>query len=414
MILEILSLIFKNLKQRKVRTFLTLLGIIIGIAALVGMVGATKGINQAIYEQLKSFRSDWIIVLPGKLKFGFMPSFSSSILPLLSDKDIQAIEKIPGVKMAMGIYVKTLPITYKKETLYLQVWGVDPEKFKQIDTLGIWKGRYLSSKDKYSVIFGYLAANDLFEEKIRVKKKVLIDNKEFEVVGIRNKYGGLLSQTEDEIVIIPLKTMEKDFSHTKGIYRMIVAKIDSNVNPKELEDKVKFALCQERKNCGNEDFFLITPTFVQKTISQISFLLTTMLGGIASISLIVGMIGIANTMYTSVLERTREIGILKAIGFSSRTIMIMFMLESGIIGLIGGIIGIILGYGLGEGFLVIRNYMTISSELVQHRPTTAHMVLSYDLIIESLLLSFFVGILAGVFPARKAAKLPAVEALRYE
>ena len=346
MILEILSLIFKNLKQRKVRTFLTLLGIIIGIAALVGMVGATKGINQAIYEQLKSFRSDWIIVLPGKLKFGFMPSFSSSILPLLSDKDIQAIEKIPGVKMAMGIYVKTLPITYKKETLYLQVWGVDPEKFKQIDTLGIWKGRYLSSKDKYSVIFGYLAANDLFEEKIRVKKKVLIDNKEFEVVGIRNKYGGLLSQTEDEIVIIPLKTMEKDFSHTKGIYRMIVAKIDSNVNPKELEDKVKFALCQERKNCGNEDFFLITPTFVQKTISQISFLLTTMLGGIASISLIVGMIGIANTMYTSVLERTREIGILKAIGFSSRTIMIMFMLESGIIGLIGGIIGIILGYGL--------------------------------------------------------------------
>ncbi len=415
MILDIIVLITKNLKQRKIRTFLTLLGVIIGIAALVGMVGATQGINQAIYGQLKAFRSDRIFILPGKLKFGFMPRFTSASVPLLTDKDLKAVSKVSGVKNAMGIYIKTLPVTYEKETLYLQVWGIQPDRFKEMDTLGLAEGRYLTYRDKLSALVGYSVAREMFEKEITPRKKILIQNKEFRVVGIRNKYGGFFSQMEDQIVLIPIKTMESEFLKNKGVYRLIVVQVDEDANMKRVEEELRLELCKERKSCDDEDFFLVTPEYVQSTVSQISYLLTTMLGGIASISLIVGMIGIANTMYTSVLERTREIGILKAIGVTPRTIMLMFMLESGMIGLIGGILGIILGYGLGEGFLVIRRYMIAQLEEFGVRSTVvAHMSLTPELIVGSLLLSFFVGLLAGVFPARKAAKLQPVEALRYE
>ncbi|MCD6371170.1 MAG: ABC transporter permease [Candidatus Aenigmarchaeota archaeon] len=414
MILDIIALIIKNLKQRKIRTFLTLLGVIIGIAALVGMVGATQGINQAIYEQLKAFRSDWIFILPGKLKFGFMPS-SSSLIPTLKDKDIEVVSKVAGIKNVVGVYIKTLPVTYEKETLYLQVWGVQPEKFKEMDTLGLIDGRYLTYQDKFSALLGYSVAKEMFEDEVTVRKKILINGKEFRVVGIRNKYGGFFSQLEDQIVLIPIKTMEDEFLKEKGVYRLLIVQVEEGADMKKVEEELNFELCKERKSCGDEDFFLVTPEYVQSTVSQISFLLTVMLGGIASISLVVGMIGIANTMYTSVLERTREIGILKAIGATPRTIMLMFVLESGIIGLIGGVVGIVLGYGMGEGFLIIRRYMI--SQLREFETASmaiAHMSLTLELIAGSLLLSFLVGVIAGIFPARKAAKLQPVEALRYE
>ncbi|HDH91497.1 MAG TPA: ABC transporter permease [Candidatus Aenigmarchaeota archaeon] len=415
MLLEYLSIVIRNLSQRKLRSFLTLLGMMIGVAAVVGLVGATQGITQSIYAQLRYFRSDWIIIMPGELKLGFKQSLPYQI-PLLTDRDTDVVSKVAGVEAAMGIVEKTLPVEYGGEILYLQVWGIEPEKFKIIDPLGTEEGRYISSNDKFSTLLGNSVAHQIFEEEIGIKKKIKIRGYDFKVVGIRNEYGGLLSNLEDTVVFIPIDTMRELFVRDKERVSLIVAKIAEGADPKKVEDNIKLALCKARKTCGKEDFTLITPSFVEKTVSQIMGLLTILLGGIAGISLLVSGIGIANTMYTSVLERTREIGILKAIGASSRTIMLLFLLEAGIMGLIGGILGCILGAGIGEAFLVARRGMlarTEMSELTRPTPIT-HVHLTPQLIIGALVFSFFIGILSGLFPARKAAKMDPVEALRYE
>ncbi len=413
MLTDLLFLIIKNLKQRKTRTILTTLGIIIGIAAVVGLVGATKGINESINKQLSFFRSNWIIIIPGKLKIGFM-SGSLRKVNIFDESDLNDLERLPGIEYAIGFYQKTLSVTYEGETLYLQVWGVsNPEKFEKIDTIGVMEGRYISSNDKRSAFLGYSVAKEMFEEDITEKKKILLDGIEYKVVGVRNKYGGLMSNIEDTIVFVPLSTLREDFNLPEGLSYLILQKSEK-FSSKEVEDEIRLLLCKKRKSCGNEDFTIITPEFVQDTVSSISSMLTVMLGSIAGISLLVGSIGIANTMYTSVLERTREIGILKSIGASSKTILLMFLLESSMLGLIGGIIGIFAGYAIGELFLILRYYFVQEIETFQQSIMTTHVVLTPSLVLGSILISILVGLIAGIFPARKASKLQPVEALRYE
>ena len=279
----------------------------------------------------------------------------------------------------------------------------------------IFEGRDLMPSDKKVAVMGYSAAYEMFDKRISLNKKIIIGNEEFKVVGIREKYGGVMGETEDMTIFIPIGSMRKYLGVPENKISLIIIEKDPTFSSEEISERINDVLCKKRKSCGNEDFYIITPEFVHQTVSQISHLTSSMLGSIASISLIVGSIGIANTMYTSVLERTREIGILKAIGASSKYIMLMFLLESGIIGLIGGLVGLLLGYGLGEGFLLLRYYSarSFASEF-SVTPTLTHMSFSPLLFVGALLLSFLVGILSGIFPARRAAKLNPVEALRYE
>ncbi len=162
-----------------------------------------------------------------------------------------------------------------------------------------------------------------------------------------------------------------------------------------------------------KDFTLITPEFTQQITSQITGLMQVLIGGIAGISLIVGAIGISNMMFTSVLERTREIGILKALGATNRHILTLFLMEAGIIGIVGGIIGILFGYVLGEGVLVIRQVLLARAGLSSGM-AMPYVLLTPQLVFGTLIFSLAVGVLAGYFPARRASKLQPVEALRYE
>ncbi len=411
MIFDYLKLVLKNLNRRRIRSLLTLIGIVIGIAAFTGLVGASKGVTQTILEQLRYFRSNWIIIIPGKLKLGFLSSITS--IPLFEERDLQAVKNTIGINVVLPILEKKLVVSYKGENLFLNIWGVYPKEFRMIDKLGLEKGRYLTSSDKYSAILGNSVAYELFERKIEIGKNILINGKKFKVIGIRNKYGGFLSNLEDLVIILPLETLLEISGEKNRKFSLLVAEVKEGFKPDEVGEEIRKNLCKIRKSCGDEDFTVITPSFVEKTVKNVTSLLTVMLGGIAGISLLVGCIGIANTMYTNVLERTREIGILKAIGASSKDIFILFLLESGFLGLIGGIIGVLFGFCIGEGFLMIRELMITKAELVE-KPLKTHVYISLPLIAKSLLLSFSLGIISGVLPAWKASKLDPVEALRYE
>ncbi len=414
MLKEIFLMAAYNLSHRKLRTSLTILGVVIGVAAIVGLVGAAQGINKMIIQQVEKFQSDIISIIPGEFKMGFMGfgDFGAEKVAKLGERDVEEIKKIAGVRIAGGEVSKKFTVEFNDEKFSLSVFGADPEVLREVNTIGIFEGRDLDSGDTQSAVIGYSVAMDLFEKDIDLKKKILIDGKEFRVVGILNKAGGFF-QTFDSIIYIPKDTMRDLFVLDKEEVSSIHVKVEEGYDPIRVAHAIEEELVKFRKVSEKNDFTVISPEFSQKISEQILSLMQILLGGIAGISLVVGSIGISNMMFTSVLERTREIGIMKAVGAKSRHIMLLFLIESGIIGLIGGLIGIVVGYGLGEGFLYARQILIAQTEFAVSTEMP-HVLLTPELIILSLFISCAVGILAGFLPARRAARLQPVEALRYE
>ncbi|NOZ82055.1 MAG: ABC transporter permease [Candidatus Micrarchaeota archaeon] len=403
----LLSLAIVNLTRRKLRTFLTVLGVVIGVGAIIGLVGATKGISETVVSEIKKFQGDIIAVVPGEFKIQFSPmaGFEAKKSGRLTEDDVERIKRISGVDAVMGSITRKAVVQYRDKSYLLTVFGSDSDTFREIDTIGIWKGRYFKSGRE--AVLGYSAAEELFE--IGIGKKILINGKEYKVVGILNKAGGFF-RAFDTMVYVPKKTLRKDFGITDNMLSEIDVKVSKDRDPSEVAEEIESKL---KRAHGKKDFTVISPDFALEVTSQVTGAMQLLLGGIAAISFIVGAIGIANMMFTSVVERTREIGILKALGATNRFILILFLLESGIIGLVGGVFGLVFGYGLGYGFLVVRQMMRSHISGAPELPMP-EMVVTPDLIVFSLLLSFGVGILAGLFPARRAARLQPVEALRYE
>ncbi len=411
MILEIVSLSLKHLMHRKLRTFLTVLGVVIGVAAITGMVSATQAISNVITEEIEKFQVNVIEVIPGEFKLGFSLFGGETMKATLTEKDADIIRSIGGVDVvSAGIY-RYGEISKGKERYYLNIMGID-EYFDEINTIGIYKGRY-PRKGK-EVLVGYSVAYDLFDKPLAVKEKITIEGEEFKIVGIMNKAGGLFKSI-DSMVYIPKETLRELKDIDKNTVDLIDIKVKDNVDPEIVAKEIEYKLAKAHKvSVDEKDFTIFSPEFSKKIASQITGILQILLGSIASISFLIGAIGIANMMFTSVLERTREIGILKAIGATDRQIMMMFLIESGIIGLIGGIIGIFFGYGLGQGFLILRQYMLSKISMFETVVQAPSIEINFGLSVTALFVSFIIGILAGLIPARKAAKLPPVEALRYE
>jgi putative ABC transport system permease protein len=412
MLKELVTIAVQNIFKRKLRSFLTLLGVVIGVAAIIGMVGAVQGISQMITGQVEKFQSDVITILPGQLKFSFTSFGGAQKTAQLTDKDVNEIKKVPGVEIVGGVISKRMTVEFEGEQMTISVVGIGPEVLKATETLGLSDGRYLDSNDGHAAVIGYSVANDIFKNNIELKKKFTIDGEEYKVVGILNKAGGML-QTIDTMIYIPQDVMKNDFSLGDN-FDQIDVKISEGADSKQVANDIDTLLTKLHKVKQDEkDFTLITPEFTQQITSQITGLMQVLIGGIAGISLIVGAIGISNMMFTSVLERTREIGILKALGATNRHILTLFLMEAGIIGIVGGIIGILFGYVLGEGVLVIRQVLVARAGLSTGM-AMPYVLLTPQLVFGTLIFSLAVGVLAGYFPARRASKLQPVEALRYE
>jgi len=401
MILELIKFSLKGLLHRKLRSWLTIIGIFIGISAVVGLISLAQGMQYAIAKEFEKLGADKITIIPGATLFGPQAAGASK----LTESDLKAIKRVKGVENAGGWIMLQYSVKFKDEkaTAYIIGWPLDKSlKFlEESQSFEILEGRDLRKGDKYRAVIGYeVAKGNLFSKEVNIRDKLIIKGREFRVVGILKKIG---SKIDDTTIVIPIDIARELFG-LGSEYSMISVKVKGGENPSEVAEEIKKELRRERGlKEGEEDFAVQTMEDIRRRFSSVLGIVSVVLIGIAAISLLVGGIGIMNTMYTAVLERTRDIGIMKAIGAKDRDILIIFLFESGFIGLVGGIIGCFLGIFLALAITQFASNMGFGFLEAK---------ISTELILFAIIFSFAIGALSGILPAIKASKLQPVEALR--
>ena len=397
--------------SRKLRSWLTILGVIIGVAAIVSLISIGQGLRLSVDDQLSNFGTNTIIVVPGESSGPIGPSASSGLLVSkgkLWVNDAERLGSISGVKLvSKGISVNTATITFKRGTFRSSVRGADPLSFEDaFPGVSIAKGREFENNDQHVALIGHNVAYDYFDEVVNINSKLIINGQTFKVIGILDKMGSS-PMSQDSTIMIPIddaKEMTDDILLDNELSTIIIV-LDDDQDIGEIEELISFELRSAHKVAeGEEDFTLISANFINAQAGSIVGYIELFLGSVAGISLVVGGVGIANTMYMSVMERTKEIGILKAIGAKENSILELFLIESSIIGGIGGLIGLIIG-------MILSLILTLISSAVGMQLAT---YVSIELAIGAVLFSMIVGLLSGYLPAKKAALLNTVDALRYE
>ncbi len=392
--MEYLRLSAKNLSQRKARTALTLLGVIIGITAVVSMISIGEGMRESLKKQLEELGSDKIFVVP---RFSYGTTASD-----LTDEDAKAIEKLFGVAFVSPLYSLTTGVEFRGEEKAVLVYGLDPEKaertFGDAGGYSLLRGRWLAKGDRRKVVVGYGIYDDTFSRKVDVGDTIRIGKKSFQVVGVFQKTG---DRAKDYTIYTSLDEL-RSIAHADKKLNMIVVRASPGSDVEDVRLRIE-ALIEKRKG-SSENYFVATQKEIFEKAGEVYRVIQVVFGGLAAVSLIVGALGIANTMIMNVTERTKEIGIMKAIGASDRQVLQVFLADSLLIGFVGGLAGIALGYGislainraadvyLGEGLL----RTSVSPELA----------------VLALAFSVVLGVVAGAYPAYRAAKQNPVEALR--
>ncbi len=396
---------YNSIKSRLLRSILTTLGIFVGIAAVVALISISQGLQGAIQEEFKKVGSNRIIIEPGGAQFGPPGSASALTTATLSDDDVEEVKDVLGVDFAVGIYSETAKIGFKDEVEYTRVYGTptDAETRRVLGEIGFFdieSGRQLESRDIYKATVGNTVATEFFEKDIRVGDRIKINDVEFGVVGVQKKIG---TGVHDVILRIPLDTA-RDLFNAGDEVTAITVTTDINSDTEEIAERIKKRLRRFRDvDGGEEDFSVQTATQRIGQITQFLGIVQLVLVGIAAISLLVGGVGIMTTMITAVLQRTKEIGVMKAIGAKNSSILALFLIESGILGTVGGLVGIILGLAISKLVEIIATAYGIPF-------FKAYM--GFPLIFGMLLFSFFVGVVSGLVPARQAAMMKPVDALR--
>lgn len=404
MIEDILKYAVANLWHRKRRSFLSILSILIGITAVFALISFGQGIQKYINDISKEQGMDKILVMPKD----FMAAPGSSNI-LFSKSDLDFIKKVNGVDEAAGILTKTAKIKfkdYKEKYVFAISVPTDSGKLKLFEELmyiDIKEGRPIKKGDLANVVLGhnYLIPDKLFKKEIGIGNVVEINDISLKVVGFYKEIGN--PQDDSQIYI---SEEEANIIFERETYDYMMIRSSPDQAPGKVADRIKEKFRKYRdQNEGQEDFFVQTFEDTIKTFTSIVDIINGILVLIALISVVVAAVNIMNTMYTSILERTREIGIMKSIGAKNNIILLAFIAESGILGLSGGIIGMSLGYIIAKTGEFVASYYGLS----MLRPA-----FPLWLIIGCILFSFLVGAGSGFIPARQASKLNPVDALRYE
>lgn len=404
MLVDLIVYSFRNLKNRKLRTWLTMFGIVIGIASVIALIGLGGGLRMAITGQFGAVSADILSIQAGGVAFAGPPG--TFVVNPLEKEYVDDIEKLPDIDFAVGRIIESGTLEFndvKRFGVAASMPGGDArETFVEVMGLEIAEGRTLKEDDINKVLLGgnFAEEDNGFEKPIRTGDKVLINDEQFEVVGILEKKGSFML---DGVVLINEEPL-RDLVDNQDQVDVIVARAKSLNDVDNAKDEIEKYLRRERDvKEGEEDFSVEKAQATLETINDVLGGVQTFIIIIAAISMIVGAIGIINTMFTAVLERTKEIGIMKSIGAKNSDIFYLFLIESGLLGTIGGLVGIICGWlGAAAGTAFLSGWLgsPVSPDI------------TWTLVIATLIGSFIIGAVSGVVPALKAAKLHPVDALR--
>ncbi|MEM0438002.1 MAG: ABC transporter permease [Candidatus Micrarchaeia archaeon] len=395
-----------NLRYRQLRTWLTVLGIVVGIATIIILISLAGGLKASVEKQLSSLDPRVIVILPSSAGMGGIPSGGGGMGTFmltagkLYERDYQKVRAVNGVDKIAKAVSNRAPIKYGDEIISAQVAGVEPDVIREVSTINIQEGRFLQPGDRGVVVLGNSIANDAFDKKVNLGSVIEIAGRKFTVVGITEKSGASMVNF-DNTLFIPFDEGRQIFGEllVQNEISMMQVLVAEGYNTSEVRKEIEDVLLQShRLSVDEKDFTVLDARAVGEQVDSVIGVLTLFLGAVALIALAVGTIGVSNTMFMAVMERTHEIGVLKAIGATNRDIMLTFIIEAGIIGLVGGILGILFGtlFSLSLGYFGIKTMVTI------------------ELIVGSSLFAFAVGVVAGIIPAKNASEIPAIEALRYE
>ena len=398
---ELIKYSLKHVIHRKARSFLTIFSILIGIATIFIFISFGQGLFNYVNELKTSSGADKIVILP---KGGGAPGLDTTFA--LTKKDIEAVEEAVGVHEAAGIYVKPAEVKKGKVKKFVFLMGFDPESelIMEISGIDVLEGRQLKGGDDQKVVVGYnyRVENKIFPNQLKVNDKIDLGNEKLKIVGILE---GIGNPQDDSNIYITDAYFERLYPNSSGKYGQIIARADSDNIPqviKNVESKLRNSRNLDK---GKEDFFVSSfEDLLEQFTSALDYIVYFVIF-IALISVVVSAVNTANTTITSVLERVKEIGVMKAIGARNREIFTIFVFEAGFLGFIAGLLGIILGFiitSIAGAFLDAQGWGFLSPHY------------SWQLFIGCILFATLTGAISGIIPAWRASKIRPVRALRYE
>ncbi|NYZ77183.1 ABC transporter permease [Candidatus Micrarchaeota archaeon] len=394
----------RSLRTSSLRSLLTIIGVVIGVVSLVVITSVSEGVQRDIMIQMEAFGPNMIIVVPISLDEGSVSSFSGAATAAtgkLYERDAEAIAGIPGVNSVGRANYGRTSLVFRDKEVVAPIYAVDREYYDQYsDYFKIGEGRIFNNGEHHVVVLGNDAANKMFgKRKVDAGNMLKINGIDYRVIGVLERIGTSLSEQDDNSIFVPYDDGNELFGSqmAKNEVFMLSIKADEGADVQEIKDAIETKLIAYHKVTPDEmDFSVITSDYIQETVGTVLTMLTAFLLAITLIASVVGALGVANTMFMAVLERTREIGVLKAVGATEHDITTLFIIESAIIGIIGGILGLLIAVAILQvaGLFAVPFWLRLR------------------IIALAFVFSSMIGIIAGFIPARQAARLDPVEALR--
>ena len=406
---EPLATAWVGVVTHKLRSFLTILGIVIGVAAVIALMSIGRGASADILSRIESMGSDLITISPGASFFGGVKSAAGSMRTLTQEDATAISEQVSHINKVAPIYSTSLQVVVGGENMNSQVTGVPPE-YRDIQDLEIAYGAFFSDYEYQRgtkvVVLGSNVKETLFGDTDPIGQQMRMGTNIVRVIGVLESKDGFMGSSPDDAILIPLTAMQHMVAQPRTsqgdrIVSSVVLTVSDEEQTEYVVDEIA-SLLRDRHRLGpnvDDDFRIISIQEISETISEATGTMTLLLGAIAAISLLVGGIGVMNIMLVSVLERTREIGIRKALGAREHDIWIQFLMEAAFLTFAGGIIGVIVGW--------VVSYLVSSTGIV----TT---IVSPDIVILAVSVSVGIGLFFGFYPAWNASRLNPIEALRFE
>ena len=415
-ILESLRVAFRGLASNKMRSILTMLGIIIGVAAVIALMSIGEGVSVSITQQIQGIGSNLVIIMPGSTQSSGVRTAQGSAVTLTYEDseallDFSRAPSIGGVSPEFG---SAGQVVYGNQNFNVRITGVT-EQYEWVRNAKLLTGSFITRAhlDATSrvAVLGATTADNLFAGDDPIDREIKINRQTFRVIGVLEAKGGSAMLGGDDIVLVPITTAQRRlFGAQRGFG--VGSRVSTIYVSAVSESQVDAAIAQiteilrerHKTTYQNDDFTVTSQKDILGVLDQITGFLTAFLGAIAAISLLVGGIGIMNIMLVSVTERTREIGIRKAVGAKRRDILVQFLVEAVVLSLVGGLGGIALGWGMGQ----VVNALKIGS------PQPLVTVMTAQSVMLAVSFSVAVGLFFGIYPATRAAALHPIDALRYE